>query len=62
MDYDEESDLLDENDIMINYSDMDQSMKGEDINHVGNIKALDKKKREELALMAYEENEKKAKK
>ena len=51
---DKESDILDENDIMINYSDMDQSMKGDDINYIGHVQSLDKRRKDELRAMNYE--------
>lgn len=39
---------------MINYSDMDQSMKGEDINLIGDVRSLDKVTKDVLRKMDYE--------
>ena len=40
---------------MINFSDMDQSMKGEDINFIGQVEALGADRKKELRELNYQE-------
>ena len=40
---------------MINFSDMDQSMKGEDINFIGQVEALGAERKKELRELNYQD-------